>query len=451
VDGTAPCKTSSAAGWFRNPRLIHWFTRTLPQSFFESLKQDLHIVENSCIFTLPVTIWAMILQRLSAKGTLAGAVHELVQGNGRALLSPCKRVIEGSISTATGAFSQARQRVPVEAVRRITERTFEALYESTPRTALRDRLFILDGSSIRLSHTPALLATYPEAENQHGKSHWPVMRIAVAHHVVTGLAMAPRFGPMYGAHAVSEQSLADELIARMPAASILIGDRNFGIFATACGAVRCGHRVLLRLTADRARRLGGGQLSVGTDQQLDWQPSREDRRNRPELPAQASISGRFIVIRPEGAKEDLYLFTTLTEPVEQLAALYQERWNIETDLRSLKEQVRLHTIAARSPELVASELLIAVASYNLIRAAMADAARRFNMDPRRLSFSRSQDAFSAFLHAVAYVDTEEQFDHHWRILIRSISQCKLPQRHRPSAPRAVWPKPQTFPTRKVVR
>jgi len=408
-------------------------------------------VENSCIFTLPVTIWAMILQRLSAKGTLASAVQELVQGNGRALLSPCKRVVEDSISSATGAFSQARQRVPVEAVRRITERTFAALHESVPRTELRDRLFILDGSSIRLSHTPALLAAYPEAENQHGKSHWPVMRIAVAHHVLTGLAMAPRFGPMYGAHAVSEQRLAHELIAQLPADSILIGDRNFGIFAVACRAVGCGHHVVLRLTADRARRLGGGQLSVGTDQQLNWQPSREDRRTWPELPAQAGISGRLIVIRPEGAKEDLYLFTTLTESVEQLAALYKERWNIETDLRSLKEQVRLHTIAARSPELVASELLIAIASYNLIRAAMAEAAQRINLDPRRLSFSRSQDAFSAFLNAVAYVDSEERFNHHWRILLRGLSQCKLPQRHRPPAPRAIWPKPQTFPTRKVQR
>jgi hypothetical protein len=451
VDGTAPCKTSSAAGWFRNPKLIRWFTRTLPQSFFESLKQDLNIVENSCIFTLPVTIWAMILQRLSAKGTLASAVHELVQGNGRALLSPCKRVVEDSISSATGAFSQARQRVPVEAVRRITERTFGVLHESAPRTALRDRLFILDGSSIRLSHTPALLAAYPEAENQHGKSHWPVMRIAVAHHVVTGLAMAPRFGPMYGAHAVSEQSLAHELIAQLPADSILIGDRNFGIFAVACSAVGCGHHVVLRLTADRARRLGGGQLSGGTDKHLNWQPSREDRRTWPELPAQAGIGGRFIVIRPEGAKEDLYLFTTLTESVEQLAALYKERWNIETDLRSLKEQVRLHTIAARSPELVASELLIAIASYNLIRAAMADAAQRINIDPRRLSFSRSQDAFSAFLNAVAHVDNEERFDHHWRILLRALSQCKLPQRDRPPAPRAIWPKTQTFPIRKVQR
>jgi hypothetical protein len=52
--------------------------------------------------------------------------------------------------------------------------------------------------------------------------------------------------------------------------------------------------------------------------------------------------------------------------------------------------VRLHAIPARSPDLVASELLIAIASYNLIRAVMAEAAQQINTEPRRLSFSRSR-------------------------------------------------------------
>jgi IS4 transposase len=129
--------------------------------------------------------------------------------------------------------------------------------------------------------------------------------------------------------------------------------------------------------------------------------------------------------------------------------LYKERWNIETDLRSLKDQVRLHTIPARSPDLVASELWIAIASYNLIRAVMAEAAQQINIDPRRLSFSRSRESFWAFARAVAYVESEEKFEYHWRLLLRSLSQCKLPRRHRPPTPRAVWPKPQNFPTRKV--
>jgi hypothetical protein len=430
-------------------QIWNWFGKTLPQSFFESLKQDLGIVENSCIFTLPVVSWLMILQRLSQKGTLATALTELIHGHGRELLEPCKKVREDRISASTGAYSQARQRVPVEAMRRMAERTFEQLHRVSPQAALRDRLFLLDGSSIRLAHTPALRKAYPEAENQHGKSHWPVARVAVMHHVVTGLAMAPQFGAMYGPQAVSEQGLAEALIEALPSSSVLIGDRNFGIFAVGWRAHSRGHAVLVRLTEARAQRLSGGDLAPGSDRKVIWEPSRDDRRAHPDLPAEARIEGRLIVERTEGTKELLYLFTTLEEPSEQVLLLYKERWNIETDLRSLKEQVRLHTIPARSPDLVASELLMAVASYNLIRAVMAEAAQQIAIEPRRLSFSRSRDAFWAFARAVAHVDSAERFDYHWRLLLRSLSQSKLPKRRRPPAPRAVWPKPQNFPTRKV--
>ena len=437
MDGTAQNKA------------LNWFGKTLPESFFESLKQDLGIIENSCIFTLPVTTWLMILQRLSQKGTLATAVTELLHGNGRELLEPCKRVREDKISAGTGAYSQARQRIPVEAVRRVAERTFEQLHRISPQDTLRDRLFLLDGSSIRLAHNPALLKAYPQAENQHGKSHWPVARVAVMHHVVTGLAMAPRFGAMFGPDAVSEQGLAESLIDQLPSSSVLIGDRNFGIFAVAWRAHSRGHMVLVRLTGVRAKRLSGGALTPGSDKKVIWEPSRDDRRTHRDLPAEVRVEGRLIVAQREGAKEIVYLFTTLQEPAEQVASLYRERWNIETDLRSLKEQVRLHAIPARSPDLVASELLIAIASYNLIRAVMAEAAQQIHTEPRRLSFSRSRESFWAFARAVAHVDSREKFEYHWRLLLRSLSQCKLPKRHRPPAPRVIWPKPQTFPTRKI--
>jgi putative transposase len=452
VDGTqnrAALRTARAAvAEARQPQILNWFGKTLPQSFFESLKQDLQIIENSCIFTLPVTIWLMILQRLSQKGTLVTAVTELLHGNGKALLEPCKRVREDRISARTGAYSQARQRVPVEAVRRVAERTFQQLHRISSQESLRERLFLLDGSSIRLANTPALRRVFPEAENQHGKSHWPVMRIAVMHHVNTGLAMAPRFGAMYGPEAVSEQGLAEELIDQLPPLSVLIGDRNFGIFAVAWRAQQRGHGVLVRLTEARAKRLSGGELIAGMDQKVIWEPSRDDRRAHPDLPAEAHIEGRLIVADTE-TDEIVYLFTTLTESAGEVGSLYKERWNIETDLRSLKDQVRLHTIPARSPDLVASELLIAIARYNLIRAVMAEAAQQIHIDPRRLSFSRSREAFWAFARAVAYVESEAKFEYHWRLLLRSLSQSKLPKRHRPPTPRAVWPKPQNFPTRKV--
>jgi len=229
VDGTAQYKIAlpaepTASGESHTRGIFGWFTKTLPQSFFESLKKDFELAGNSCIFTLQVTSWLMIVQRLCPEGTLATAVGELLHGNGRELLDPCKRVRDENISAATGAFSQARQRIPAEAARRVTERTFEQLARIRPADTLRDRLFLLDGSSIRLAHAPAVVKEYPPAKNQHGDSHWPVMRVVVMHHVVKGLAMAPYFGPMYGPKAVGEQELAEALIRTV--AGIVSVDRR---------------------------------------------------------------------------------------------------------------------------------------------------------------------------------------------------------------------------------
>jgi len=47
-------------------------------------------------------------------------------------------------------------------------------------------VFLLDGSSLELEPCRELLRGYPPAENQHGRSHWPVLRMAVLHDAETG-------------------------------------------------------------------------------------------------------------------------------------------------------------------------------------------------------------------------------------------------------------------------
>jgi hypothetical protein len=451
VDGTAKDKHETQAVLVsQEPRtVLSLFRRAVPQEFFENLIRDLEIVGNNRVFTLPVTVWLMMLQRLSPLGTLEFAVEQLRQGSGRELLEPCKRVREGEISAHTGAYGQARVNLPVEAARRVAEQTFRSLYGGSPGNTLRDRLFVLDGSTIRLAHSAALAKAYPPARNPRRPSHWPILLVTVMHHVKTATAMAPAFGPMHGAEAVSEQALAEHLIEQLPPESVLIGDRNFGIFAVLWCAHQQRHQVLTRLTALRAKRLAGGAVpKLGSDIGRVWEPSRDDRRAHPDIPADARIEGRLIAVKPEGASQILYLFTTLAEPAAEVTALYSQRWTIETDLRSLKEQVRLHQIDAKSPSMVASELYIAVATWNLIRGVMQAAAQQAQIEPRMLSFSRARAAVFAFAHASPHRSPEEQ-ERGWQLMLQSIAQCRLPQRKRPSTPRHVWPLAQTFPTRKV--
>jgi hypothetical protein len=188
---------------------------------------------------------------------------------------------------------------------------------------------------------------------------------------------------------VSEQQLAEPVMDDLPRGSTLVADRNFGVFSIAWGAHQRGHSLLARLTEERARKLMGGPIQQEGEWAVKWTPSRFDGRRHGGMPADASVEGRLIAVRIGRGKfkQWLYLFTTLAGPREEMVAVYGKRYRIETDLRSLKRTVRLHHIAARNESMMEKELLTAVAAYNLVRAVMALAARRYHLEPRQLSFT----------------------------------------------------------------
>jgi len=69
----------------------------------------------------------------------------------------------------------------------------------------------------------------------------------------------------------------------------------------------------------------------------------------------------------------LFFFTTLKVKPKRILALYKLRWNIETDLRSLKRTVDLHQVTSKSQAMVEKESYLSASSAGL--------------KPRQLSFS----------------------------------------------------------------
>jgi len=319
--------------------------------------------------------------------------------------------------------------------------------------AVGQRAFLIDGTTARTPHSEALCAAYPVGSNQHGEAHWPLLRMVVAHDLHTGLGMRPQWGPMHGPQAVSEQGLIEQAIDRLPPGAVVVYDAN-SVFSVAYAADQRKHPMVLRLTAARAQRLAGEELRDGVDRRLVWKPSRDDRRSHPQLPAAAAVAGRLIVQRVQpsngGAAILLALFTTLEGEAEQIVALYGGRWNIETDLRSLKSTLELEQLTGTTPEMVAKELNLAMLAYNLVRAVTYLAAQQAGLPPRAFSFTRVRNVIRAFAPLIAAAQDEQEAQELWEKMMYYVGQAKLPQRRRrPSYPRAVWGRPQVFPKRKA--
>ena len=403
-----------------------------------------------------VVIWLMMFQRLHHRGTLSVAVRELLCGSVRSFVYWGEGKDGRDLSANTSGYSQARSRLPLEVAEKVSDTIFESLLAEPQVVPGLDRpMFLLDGSTLLLPHSEDLVRAYPPPRNQYGASHWSGMRVLVAHEVVSGLAVRPCWGPMDGPQAVSEQGLAKQMLSRLPAGSVVLGDRNFGVFSMAYHARQQQHPCLFRLTELRAQKLNGRVLpNAGTDKQIVWACSREDRRSNPELATEASVEGRLVVVKAfdaEGKKQKLYFFTSLDLPAEQLMNLYGYRWNIETDLRSLKREVRLHMLTAQSQAMAEKELVLGVAAYNLTRGAISEVAALLQLSPRQFSFSMARDTLNAFLPLFAAAASEEECQQIGRQMLRVMGQSLLPRRRkrRPTAPREIWPRPQGFPKRKV--
>src|SRR5260221_8132543 len=247
------------------------YGEAVPEEFCQTLENDLGLPARQRIFNLPLVVWLMISQRLDPKATLYTAVQQVVQQRPQALLSAHKRIREGTVSCHTGAYSDARHAMPLMVAEKVADRVLVHLRQGH-REALPGwsrRVFILDGSSLEMPHTAELVKAYPP----HPKSHWPVLRLLVAQGLATALAERPRWGPMYGPQAVSEQALTEQLLDRLPRHAVLMGGINVGAFSAAFAATLRCHDVLFRLQPNRAGVVGRGlSLQSGLDQQVCWRP-----------------------------------------------------------------------------------------------------------------------------------------------------------------------------------
>jgi hypothetical protein len=283
-------------------------------------------------------------------------------------------------------ISQARTRLGEDAVRRLHDAIVRPI--ATPATKgawfKHWRLVSLDGSTLDVADEPALEAVFGRPGAGHGESAYPQIRfvslVENGTHVLFGTKMA--------GCATSEIALTKEVLSALRPGMLCLADRNFFGYEMWRQACATDADLLWRIKKNARlkceRRLPDGSYLSHV------YPSETDRRRRTN-----GVEVRVIDYRLEGVAdaEPIYrLVTTILDPTmasaEELAALYHERWEIETALDELKTHVRGAKIVLRSktPELVRQELFGLMMLHFAVRGLMHEAALQADQDPDRLSF-----------------------------------------------------------------
>lgn len=362
-----------------------------------------------------------------------------------------QRVAEGLEVTSirTGAYCRARQRLPLELISALTCETGRLLStQAQQRWNWRGRTVkLVDGTGISMPDTPENQACYPQPSSQAEGVGFPLARLIGILCLSTGGVLAAAIGPHAG-KGQGELGLFRHLLAALSAGDVLLADALYCNYFLIATLQMRGVDVLFEQHGARITDFRRGQALGKRDHRVSWPKPKV----RPEwmTPRQYQAFPDQLIVR-ELKVDGKILVTTLLEPRKasknELAELYQRRWNIELDLRCIKTTLGMETLSCKSPSMIQKELWVYLLAYNLIRLLMAQAAHDAGVHPRELSFKHTVQIWSAWTSRVLTTPMAVQRSG----LFRLIAQLKVGNRPDRIEPRARKRRPKPFPWLKVPR
>src|SRR5215217_5234642 len=208
------------------------------------------------VFSPLVTLWVFLGQVLSADHSCRAAVarliaHRLAQGQ-----SPC--------SAKTGAYCQARQRLPESFFADVARQTGRALEDGVEPAWLWEgrHVYLFDGTTVTMPDTPENQQAYPQVYNQKPGLGFPIARIGALTSLACGAVVNLGFC-QYAGKGQGEVSLLRRLWDVLRPGDVLMGDRLLANWASIAFLQQRGVELVGRLNtahrrADfrRGRRLG---------------------------------------------------------------------------------------------------------------------------------------------------------------------------------------------------
>ncbi|MCZ4612437.1 IS4 family transposase, partial [Streptomyces sp. Lzd4kr] len=287
----------------------------------------------------------------------------------------------------TAAIGRARRRLGPEPLKALFGRVCRPV--AVPETAgawyRRWRLVAVDGTTLDLADTTANDDFFGRPGSGRGVGAFPQARLLALAECGTHAVFGAAVGPL----SVSEPALSRQLFAQLEEGMLLLADRGFYGFELWQAARATGADLLWRMRKSAAlpivRVLADGSYLSTVHAEKD----RKSRRN--------PVTVRVIeyTLARSGDTTVYRLLTTVLDPGQapagELAALYAQRWEIESTLDEIKTHQRGPGLVLRSkyPWGAEQEIYGFLLVHHAVRQLMHQAALDHALDPDRVSFTRS--------------------------------------------------------------
>ena len=328
-----------------------------------------------------VVVYYVIALALYMRSSYREVLRCLLEGV-QWLLDPSTQV---KVAGKSG-ISQARSRLGAEPLKKLYDAVVAPIAEKRTKGAWYKqwKLVSLDGSTLDVADTAENNKAFGRPGASRGSSAYPKIRFVGLLESGTHVLWAARVDK----YKTDEITLASRVVPALRKGMLCLADRFFPGYQLWQKATQTGADLLWRVRKN-ARLEVDKRLPDGSYLSRIYASTAHRRKRRKAMVVRV-IEYRLKDVL--GAEIIYRLITTILDPklapAKELAALYHERWEIETTLDELKTHLRGAQIVLRSktPELVQQEFYGLLMAHFAIRGLMHEAALQADEDPDRLSF-----------------------------------------------------------------
>ena len=311
-------------------------------------------------------------------------------GRPRQFKSKLRKSILKEISESTAAYSIARNRLPLDLVKKMFEyvRSFDD-HENEQWHGLST--YIADGAYLQLQDTKAIREKYPVLK---GEGNYPQALIEVLIRQGSGQIVDYSLSNRQ----TSELTLIQTMLARLPKNSLLLADDLYNTYYNFC--VIQAQKSHIIVPGKRDRNFTIAETINDNDHIVEikkpkTRPQTVSKEEWKALPKSILLRHIEYEYPTKNGIEKAVLYTTILDrniKDTSIIEKYEKRWDIEICIREIKMFMDINVLRSKSCDMLEKELLVALIACNFIRKLISMSAQKADISPQRDIF---QECFTS--------------------------------------------------------